>query len=452
MKISKIIIKGFQQFNNFQLDLVNPKTGKPLDKICFIGTNGTGKTTILEKIINTLNKLNGHENQPQPLKNMPFFAVKISASSGDFFACHPPYSGSGWYGTSIVYYNADVEQTDEWHRFVTDPTPKTVPPDFFGQHYISSQPVPSFTNKKDLIIHVPADRSLLLQKGDLPVTTLDEALKLFQNFPVYHFISMENAGEFWKLLIYLVKKRESDYLDHLKKPENKKKTIEEVEAEFKENHPEILQEIGNLWNRILDKPGLKFDIEEAEIPVQLNENLQAYVKVKSSGQALPYNSLSSGIRNYIFKLGHIKTLYFQRQIERGFLLVDEPENSLYPDLLYDLIEQYLSIIQNTQFFVATHNPIIAAQFEPYERIHLDFDEQGFVTATPGVTPIGDDPNDLLIKDFHVRSIYGKQGLQKWERFLELQRLIHSTSDINRQQELITEYLEIGNAYNFDPSK
>ncbi|MFP5275145.1 AAA family ATPase [Coleofasciculus sp.] len=452
MKISKIIVKGFQQFNNFQLDLVNPKTGKPLDKICLIGTNGTGKTTILEKIIHLLNESNGYGNQPKQLKNLPLFAVKFSASSGDFFACHPPYSGSDSYGAPIVYYNADVEQTDEWHRFVTDPTQKVVPPDFCIQHYISSQPVPSLTNKKDLIIHVPADRSLLLQKGDLPVTTLDEALKLFQNFPVYHFISMENAGEFWKLLIYLVKKRESDYLDHLKQPKNRKKTIEEVEAEFKENHPEILQEIGNLWNRILDKPGLKFDIEEAGIPVQLNENLQAYVKVKSSGQPLPYNSLSSGIRNYIFKLGHIKTLYFQRQIERGFLLVDEPENSLYPDLLYDLIEQYLSIIQNTQFFVATHNPIIAAQFEPYERIHLDFDDQGFVTATSGVTPIGDDPNDLLIKDFHVRSIYGKQGLQKWERFLELQRLIHSTSDINRQQELITEYLEIGNAYNFDPSK
>ncbi|EDX72321.1 hypothetical protein MC7420_990 [Coleofasciculus chthonoplastes PCC 7420] len=451
MKISKIIIKGFQQFNNFQLDLVNPKTGKPPDKICFIGTNGTGKTTLLEKVINSF-KFHGYENQPNKLENQPFFAVKFSASSGDFFACHPPDSGSGWFDTPIVYYNADVEQTDEWHRFVTDPTQKTVPPNFCIQHYISSPPIPSFTSKRDLIIHVPADRSLLLQQGDLPVTTLNEALTLFQNFPVYHFISMETAGEFWKLLIYLVKKRESDYLDHLKKPENKKKTIEDVEAEFNQNHPEILQEIGNLWNRILDKPGLKFDIEEAGIPVQLNENLQAYVKVKSTSQALPYNSLSSGIRSYIFKLGHIKTLYFQRQIERGFLLVDEPENSLYPDLLYDLIEQYLSIIQNTQFFVATHNPIIAAQFEPYERIHLDFDEQGFVTATSGVTPIGDDPNDLLIKDFHVRSIYGKQGLQKWERFLELQRLINSTSDINRKQELIAEYLEIGNAYNFAPSK
>ena len=260
MKISKIIIKGFQQFNNFQLDLVNPKTGKPIYKICFIGTNVTKKTTILEQIVNLFNNFNGHENEPQPLQNMPFFAVKFSASSGDFFACHYPCSGSGSYRTpivyyQIVYYNADVEQTDEWHRFVTDPTQKTVPPNFCGQHYISSQPVPSFTSKRDLIIHVPADRSLLLQKGDLPVTTLDEALKLFQNFPAYHFISMENAGEFWKLLIYLVKKRESDYLEHLKKPENKKKTIEEVEAEFNKNNPDILQGIGDLWNRILDKPG-----------------------------------------------------------------------------------------------------------------------------------------------------------------------------------------------------
>ncbi|MFP4102626.1 AAA family ATPase [Coleofasciculus sp.] len=79
MKISKIIIKGFQKFNNFQLDLVNPKTGKPPDKICFIGTNGTGKTTILDKIVNLLNNFDGHKNQPQPLKNMPFFAVKFSA-------------------------------------------------------------------------------------------------------------------------------------------------------------------------------------------------------------------------------------------------------------------------------------------------------------------------------------------------------------------------------------
>jgi predicted DNA binding CopG/RHH family protein len=327
-----------------------------------------------------------------------------------------------------------------------------MPANFCVQHQLPSQRVPSLASGRDLVIHVPADQSLLLQHSDPPNTTLNEALTLFQNFPVFHSVSIANAAEFWKLLIYLVKKRESDYQQFLKNPENKKKTIEEVETEFEKNNPEIFLEIGELWNRILAKAGLEFDTKGARIPVQLNENLQAYVKVKSSGQSLSYNSLSSGIRNYIFKLGHIRALYFQRKIDRGFLFVDEPENSLYPDLLYGLIDEYLSIIENTQLFVATHSPIIAAQFEPYERIHLDFDDRGFVTASHGVTPIGDDPNDLLIKDFHVRSIYGKQGIQKWERFLELQRLIGKTSDATRKQQLLDEYLAIGNAYNFDPSR
>jgi energy-coupling factor transporter ATP-binding protein EcfA2 len=452
MKIGKIIIKGFQQFENFCLDLVNPETGKPPEKVCFIGPNGTGKSTLLQLITQLLNQANGAATHPNVLENQPFFAVKIYTPSGYFFACYRFYGGI-YFGDSsyVVYYNADVEHSDEWHKFVTDPTQYTVPVNFCVQHHIPSQPVPPLASDKDLVIHVPADQSLLLQ-NDPPHTTLNDALNLFQHFPVFHSVSIANAVEFWKVLIYLVKKRESDYQQYLKNPENKKKTVEEVETEFEKNNPEILPKIGELWNRILAKAGLEFDTHEARIPVQLNENLQAYIKVKSSGQPLNYNHLSSGIRNYIFKLGHIRALYFQRKIERGFLLVDEPENSLYPDLLYDLIDEYLSIIENTQLFVATHSPIIAAQFEPYERIHLDFDERGFVTATHGVTPIGDDPNDLLIKDFHVRSIYGKQGLQKWERFLELQRLIGKTSDATRKQQLIDEYLEIGNAYNFDPSR
>lgn len=53
MKISKIEIKDFHQFKDFTLDLTYPqgheKEGKPLDKVCFIGQSGTGKTTVLMK-------------------------------------------------------------------------------------------------------------------------------------------------------------------------------------------------------------------------------------------------------------------------------------------------------------------------------------------------------------------------------------------------------------------
>jgi len=77
------------------------------------------------------------------------------------------------------------------------------------------------------------------------------------------------------------------------------------------------------------------------------------------------------------------TLYFNREIKNGILLIDEPENSLFPDFLYDLVDTYLGIIQNTQLFMATHSPIIAAQFEPCERVILEFGENGKVYARKG---------------------------------------------------------------------
>ena len=444
MKIAKIIIKGFQQFENFYLDLEDPQTGLPPDKVCFIGPNATGKSTLLRLIINLLNRLHTIASYEQ-IAGKPFIAVKVHTEAETFFACANPLS------SHLVYYDPLVEQSEEWQRFVTDPSQQKVPKNFCADYFIYNNPVPGLASGKDLIIDVPADELLRLV-NDPPNTTLDKALALSHNFPIYHVVSISTAAKFWNLLIYLIKKRESDYQQYLEDPKNKKKTVEKVKIAFKRNRPEILPEIGKLWNRVLEKADLEFDVKAAKIPVQLNENLRAFVKIKASGNQLPYNSLSSGIRNYIFKLGHIRALYFERKIERGFLLVDEPENSLYPDMLYGLIDDYLSIIENTQLFVATHNPIIAAQFEPRERIHLDFDDRGFVTATYGVTPIGDDPNDLLIKDFHVRSVYGKEGIRNWERFLELRRLIPKTSNKTRKQQLINEYLEIGNAYNFDPDE
>ncbi|OXA76236.1 hypothetical protein B0A58_07495 [Flavobacterium branchiophilum NBRC 15030 = ATCC 35035] len=51
MKICSIHIKGYKQFQDTYIDFTDPKTGEPVNKVCFIGKNGTGKTTIL-RIIN----------------------------------------------------------------------------------------------------------------------------------------------------------------------------------------------------------------------------------------------------------------------------------------------------------------------------------------------------------------------------------------------------------------
>jgi hypothetical protein len=215
-----------------------------------------------------------------------------------------------------------------------------------------------------------------------------------------------------------------------------------------------LDKLAKIWNRILSKAGLEFDAEKATLPIQLNENLQAYICLKESAKRINYNALSTGIRNFIFKIGHIYSLYFDREVISGALLLDEPENSLYPDFLYDLIDIYRQAttdkrgINNTQLFVATHSPIIAAQFKPEERIILDFDDDGGIVARRGTTPEGDDPNDILRKDFEIRSLLGKKGVEKWEKFLELRSKLRKAGNTHEANEWRRELMKIGEEYNF----
>lgn len=60
------------------------------------------------------------------------------------------------------------------------------------------------------------------------------------------------------------------------------------------------------------------------------------------------------------------------------VLFDEPERSLYPDLQRFIIDFYSSLTEDCQFFYATHSPIIASSFEPWEIVELKFDEEGHV--------------------------------------------------------------------------
>jgi predicted ATPase len=230
---------------------------------------------------------------------------------------------------------------------------------------------------------------------------------------------------------------------------NKKNTYGDIVNEFDQNNSKILKEIAFFWNKILDKSNLYFDYESAKNPIQFLDNLQAYIKNKHTHEVIPYNALSTGIRNFMFRLGHIYSLYFNKNIENGFLLVDEPENSLFPDFLYDLIDIYLEIIgNNTQFFVATHNPIIASQFEPYERVILRFDDEGFVQAHRGESPVGDDPNDLLENDFAVRNLMPRQGRDAFKTYQNLRRTLRETTNEAEKEDLMTAIATLGRLYNF----
>ena len=451
MRIAKLKIRNFRQFKDLEIDFTNPSTGKPVDASCCIGANGTGKSTIISLLVQALDARN-LQSIPEkgPLDAASVAAVKLWSNESEMWVFS---TRSGTMNLS-----SDVEQSDIWKELWDPATATTWNASFvekfwtplnnaFADRTGDLQAKFELKNSSnDLLIYAPPDgRSLSV--GELPNSNLNSASGYFKNIPYFHVSSYDAVQNFWTFLIYQIAKRESDEKEFRKRPEVKQMKVVEAEERFAQQFPEILSSLSEHWNLILDKAGLFFDVENAVIPVQLNDNLQAYVKSKTYNQRITYNQLSTGIRNFLFRIGHIHSLYFSREIKRGFLFVDEPELSLFPDVLYDLIETYTNLTKNTQAFFATHSPIVASQFATFERVILEFDDSGYVRARKGVAPKGDDPNDLLKKDFNVRSLYGTEGTKQWKRFLELKKEIEEKKD-DTDPATVEEYLRIGNDYGF----
>jgi len=464
MKICKIYIRDFQQFKDVELDFTHPETGEPLNKICFIGSNGTGKSKLL-RLINWLftsvftNFGRIGFGTPHLVGGEAKVIFKIFNKNSNLLIFH-------FNRNSFILQITGMSKGEESHLIQELLSLKLVD-DFTRSHkydkLIQSTLSREFLNDlilkdnaKDLLIYSPSENEkiYLMGKDGVPKTNVNEALSLFNNFPFYAEVSPAKVEAFWKLLIYNLRKRaeERDRFENL--PVNLKKTKDVLIQEFDSENPKILEHLAKVWNKILNKAGLEFDFEGASNPFQLNDNLLVYARLIYSKETIPYDELSSGVKNFIFRLGHIHSLYFNREIDRGFILIDEPENSLYPDFLFDLVEAYKEVLidkrgqNNTQLFFVTHNPIIAAQFQPYERIILDFDEDGFVSARRGVSPVGDDPNDVLTNDFEMTDLMGPEGKKQWEKYIDLKKTLIKATDTDEKIKIAKEINQIGQSYNF----
>ena len=307
--------------------------------------------------------------------------------------------------------------------------------------------------KDSIAVYCPPDAELSPSSSkltDVPSSNLDQALRFLKQPNSKFKVGQDSVIEFWKLLIALVKSREARLLEYHRQPENRERTIREVEEEFLARNPDILKELSELWEPILAKAGLAFDYGKASLPVQLTENLKAYIRLLAEDAVIPYAELSTGIRSFLFRLGHLLTIFRFHPGKGGIVLIDEPENSLHPDFLFELLSHYKRAAPGAQMFFATHSPIVAAQFKPEERFILEFDADSGVVVRRGVTPEGDDPNDVLLRDFAVRTLYGPKGLENWKRFRKLDQSIQQATDPKIRKEMLHEYLELGRTYNFGP--
>jgi len=443
MKISRLAIADYQQFKWLDLDLTyrkgHPKAGQPLDKVCFIGANGTGKTTLLE-ILDT--RLHGQYSFPK--NKCSKLIICFDTDEGDNFCCYEPNNKKEFF--------CEKEKLpallDKYESCKTDEQIKDFWKEHDDEYEFNRQKLVREGQKISVRAYLPVEGYInrILEVDNLPETSLSEALNFKKGIEKNHLIANDNFKEFWKLLIYHTNKRMSDEVEFLNANENE--VVGKLKRKFAATNPDILEVIAELWAKILDPAGLYFDYEKAKRPFQLLDNLEAYIKLKSTDKVIPYNKLSSGIRDMIFRFGYLKALYFGRDIDWATALIDEPENSLFVDLQYNIIELYEEVCPNTQLFFATHSPIIAAQFHPDERVILEFDEEGYVTASRGVAAEGDDPNDVLVGDFKRETVLGKVGEEKWQRYVELIHLMENETDEKKKVEHAKEFMKIGSDYKF----
>lgn len=463
MKITKLHLKNYQQFKDLTLDFTHPKTGEPLNKICFIGRNGTGKTTILDRLSDIIGHLLTKENyliekiHPQNLVDRKSITLESNLDLSKPLSLFIDTKNR-----DIGFQEVDDTQQKESISSQSFYTPHYALKDIFRFKELDKEIEDSFIKftelrrKTNSLSYIKGENSIF--NLPIPKTSLNEALKLFQNFPVINYISNTTANNFWQKLIYHLRKRKEDREVFENQEENLHKTKAELIKEFDDNNPDILTELAVEWNKILAPAGLFFDPKPAGRLVQNNDNLLAYIKQIADGKQIPYNKLSTGIKSFIFQLGHVFAIHFNRKLDNSFLLADEPAQGLFPDFIYNLVGIYENIVgKETQMFMATHNPIVAAQFEPHERFILDFNKQGFVTVKRGIAPIGDDPNDILYEDFGVENLMHEQGIEQWNKYKDLKRQIFHLSK-NKEAEngehaklntLIEEMAEIGRKYKFE---
>jgi hypothetical protein len=213
--------------------------------------------------------------------------------------------------------------------------------------------------------------------------------------------------------------------------------IEKEMEVWKKENPNPLELLAEkCLNPILKKLNLEVDVVNTSTPIPL--------KAINIEKAIPANALSTGTKQLMLNAVPL----YKLDTEEAVIMLDEPERSLFPDIQIELMSYYQKLAPKAQFIVATHSPFIAAAFEEDERFILYFDEMGKVSLKRGVSPIGDDPNDILKSDFGLDSLMNSYGVDAYKKYLGLKEKMRSEHDEKIKKELLLELTKLGEKYKF----
>ena len=390
MKVKSLFIKDYKQFKDFELDLTYPKghrkEGQPLDKVCIIGQSGTGKTTLL-KFVELFSKLEtafvdqGNGTVKQVFRNADsiklfefvgckcnlilnnlLFKVKVlstsSFSNGGNLKSDDVISALDSIKIKNIFIpaeqNANFNELETKIKYVEKNTPHKVIHNNFEENGSQSTQI-SVTNQSNFI--------------EVLIPTTKDFLSITPNYFPYYWGMVKNDAKTFQINLLNKRNEFSKLVTDLKTPQSQiQKEVEKLrDWEEKQVNP-----LKKLADEFLDKILNHFHLK---VKTEVDFEDIGFIKVETlQGKEVANDILSTGVKQILLTALPLYAL----KPENSIILFDEPERSLYPDIQTQIIELYTNLAKGSQFFIATHSPLIASSFEPWEIVELRFNDEGNV--------------------------------------------------------------------------
>lgn len=373
MKITKIRLASYLHFKKgLELDLTypqgHPRAGEPLDKVCLLGQSSTGKTALLNAIKCCVCEKGDYNKAGIDPKSLVkdgielFYRINNSVystlSAGEFNFTYVDHSDP-IKPKPIPYAKQFLDVRTEWLKessplLISFPFCVVVP-EYFRGDAIGVLDAPT------------GELRTTVAKADRSIWDFDpETIRAIWNVV---FGRVEN----------FVKDSKENKLQLFDKISEDTEAAASVVKQFKqweESHPNPLQELADkCLSPILTHLNLSVETDlhkylERTAPVGDG----AYIIIKDvKGREIPYPFLSTGTKQVM--LTAVPLFFLEPQ--NCIILFDQPETSMYPNIQRMLPDVYAACAPNrNQFFFATHSPVIAAAFDPWEIVELKFDQEG----------------------------------------------------------------------------
>lgn len=459
MRISRLELDGIGPFDNAEFDFPPPEPGSPGETVLFEGPNGSGKTTIMLSIALALlksMKRNVFEtalDEGPILDKFPFLMSKRASKNAKINVVFEDNKNSIAWG-----YNAP-----KWKQLQLNDTARMINPvsekvenflNAIKENGTTEWAVYTFASRKNtpvMSVRGPAPIQAQYLKNTLFFSTdpTISELEKIQNkiLKDYSDEQIQDGPPLGQLLSNFDYERSRAVAYGLKNSSESQRTKYDALAS---SYEEALERMQKVLSDVMDRE-VVFDFRIGE-PAP---------RVLFDKQEIPLEILGEGLRNTFSWLSDLLIQLFltpwknktRSPLDQDFwLLLDEVDQSLHPQMQLRLIPALRRLFKNARIYATTHSPFVVASaghgrvftIAPDRKTHRVSGAQTTVKLEPGqtleriVAEVFDSPSLFIDEETrnqiaeHEKNVLAlrKGKIIDWEKFLEIRNwLMDRTEEV-----------------------